>query len=227
MESGGRAALQRALAKKRNLLKKKRKRDVEGAAPKAARGKLVAGPKTSSRTPARARASSSGGDADDDDDDDDDDAKAAGFSVEGGRPEPEAKRSADLQATSSRQKKVRRIKERVPRPAAASRDINYIQVQTLTRRGRNNMARPSVLLRLEKRDFAEQFRELFEEHVEGFTGLRGAKRERTAKEKNMEWRTRVEAKKTQAPASNAAKAQQERARLAVIERYRAMKKRQR
>lgn len=54
-----------------------------------------------------------------------------------------------------------------------------------------NMNRPSAFVRLDAEDFASRFQRLWEEHVEGFTGLRGTKRERTEKEKQMEWRQRV------------------------------------
>mmetsp|Transcript_3083 Transcript_3083/g.5054 ORF Transcript_3083/g.5054 Transcript_3083/m.5054 type:complete len:225 (-) Transcript_3083:581-1255(-) len=140
--------------------------------------------------------------------------------------------------TVARKVSKRKRAEPIPR-AAGSKAHDYIQIQTLTRRGRNNMAKPSILVRLNEEDFAEQFQNLFEEHVEGFTGLRGAKRERTTKERNMEWRLRVEAKKQQEKGSSTGiskedaarkkafeKAQQEKVRQAAIERYRALKKRQ-
>ncbi len=63
-------------------------------------------------------------------------------------------------------------------------------MQTLSERGRKDAARPSVLVPLGAVDFAERFTQLFEEHVEGFTGLRGAKRIKSDKEQQMEWRSR-------------------------------------
>jgi len=68
-------------------------------------------------------------------------------------------------------------------------------VQTRIARGKQDMARPSVMMRIGTPDFLSKFTFYFEEHVEGFTGLRGSKRERTEQEKNMEWRKRLEAKK--------------------------------
>mmetsp|Transcript_918 Transcript_918/g.1803 ORF Transcript_918/g.1803 Transcript_918/m.1803 type:complete len:146 (+) Transcript_918:102-539(+) len=114
-----------------------------------------------------------------------------------------------------------------------------IQVQTLSASAHNDMARPSVLLTLGANDFSERFSELFAEHVEGFTGLRGSKRPKSEKEKNMEWRVRLNEKRAKAkagqPATNtsevngkkaASKAakEKEKLRLAAIERYQKLKR---
>jgi len=56
------------------------------------------------------------------------------------------------------------------------------------------MARPSAFITLGEDNFLQLFSDLFFEHVEGFTGLRRAKREKTDKDKNMEWRVRLKEK---------------------------------
>mmetsp|Transcript_45124 Transcript_45124/g.72144 ORF Transcript_45124/g.72144 Transcript_45124/m.72144 type:complete len:99 (-) Transcript_45124:742-1038(-) len=83
------------------------------------------------------------------------------------------------------------------------------------------MARPSVMMRIGTPDFLSKFTFYFEEHVEGFTGLRGSKRERTEQEKNMEWRKRLEAKKK---VKKTSKQDTEQARLEAIQRYKQLKK---
>mmetsp|Transcript_3290 Transcript_3290/g.7735 ORF Transcript_3290/g.7735 Transcript_3290/m.7735 type:complete len:180 (+) Transcript_3290:154-693(+) len=80
-------------------------------------------------------------------------------------------------------------------PTAGSGEHDFIKVQTGLKRGRADAARPSAMVRLGAADFLERFTELFEEHIDGFTGLRGSKRPRSEKEKKMEWRVRLEAKR--------------------------------
>jgi len=121
-----------------------------------------------------------------------------------------------------------------------------IQVQTRIRKLSADLKRPSELVRLKDADFAERFQFLWDEHVEGFTGLRGKRRERTEKELNMEWRVRLRRKREEdaKARSNIPKARQkpetkarapvrakpkkgsgtqEAARLAAIAKYRELK----
>ena len=70
-----------------------------------------------------------------------------------------------------------------------------IILNTTIPRLRNDLDRPSALVRINAPDFQRQFRVLWDEHVEGFTGLRGKRRERTEKEQNMEWRIRLKEKR--------------------------------
>ena len=117
----------------------------------------------------------------------------------------------------------------------------HIQVQTKLRRQREDAARPSVMVKLDDPQFGEKFQQLFEEHIEGFTGLRGTKRPKTEKDLNMEWRVRLKQKlstqansasskteKSNGSAKPAKKAvDNNKARLEAIERYRQQKKQKR
>ena len=98
-----------------------------------------------------------------------------------------------------------------------------IQIQTKIERLAKNMNRPSVFFNLDADDFKEKFTECWKEHIEGFVGLRGAKRERTDKEKKMEWRQRVKdlpkiKKNVQVRKSGQTVSEKER--LLVVQRYR-------
>jgi hypothetical protein len=107
--------------------------------------------------------------------------------------------------------------------AIASIKGERIQVQTKVL---HDLNRPSVLLRLDASDFTGNFQRVWEEHIPGFTGLRGSKRERTEKEKQMEWRQRVSALKDKKPVEVVKKNGQtvsEKDRMFAIERYRALK----
>lgn len=100
-----------------------------------------------------------------------------------------------------------------------------IQVQTKIANQVKNMQRPSAFVRLESTDFMEQFKMLWDEHIEGFTGLRGSKRERTEKEKQMEWRKRVKQLQEKKPiqAKKNGQTVSEADRQLAIQRYREMK----
>ena len=74
---------------------------------------------------------------------------------------------------------------------------DHIQVQTKIPKGLKDQARPSVVLKLGAPDFLERFTEYFDEHIDGFTGLRGSKRPKSEKELNMEWRLRLKEKQDQ------------------------------
>ena len=79
--------------------------------------------------------------------------------------------------------------------ASASSSSNKIVLVTSIQRLKNDLDRPSALVRITSPNFASEFQELWDEHVKGFTGLRGKRRERTEKEQNMEWRVRLKEKK--------------------------------
>jgi len=99
-----------------------------------------------------------------------------------------------------------------------------IAVQTKNKKAKRDMARPSVLIKLEQSNFGDEFARLFHEHVEGFTGLRGTKRERSEREKNMEWRIRLQKKRrADAAASSSHKTGGQKKRELAIENYRKLK----
>ena len=98
-----------------------------------------------------------------------------------------------------------------------------IQVQTKIEKLSKNMNRPSLFLKLGSSNFLDDFEQCWKEHIEGFVGLRGSKRERSEKEKQMEWRQRVKdlskvKKNIQVKKSGQTVSEAER--LLVVQRYR-------
>jgi len=121
----------------------------------------------------------------------------------------------------------RSVEKKKPRAPVLFMDGEKVQVQTAISRLSKDMNRPSVFFKLGAADFLERFTECFKEHIEGFVGLRGSKRERTEKEKNMEWRTRVgDLKKQKEKIVDVRKSGQtvsEKDRLLAIQRYRELR----
>lgn len=101
-----------------------------------------------------------------------------------------------------------------------------IHVQTKIPRLAKDCNRPSVFFRIDSENFLEEFTKCFQEHIEGFSGLRGSKRTRNEKEKEMEWRKRVEKLPETKPYAQIRKNGQtvsEKDRLLAIERYRELR----
>ena len=116
----------------------------------------------------------------------------------------------------SREAIARKALEREIKPKGiATLNGNKVQVQTRIKRLADDAKRPSVFIKLSDPNFSEQFDNYWKEHIEGFTGLRGSKRERTKKELDMEWRKHAEkAKEKRVSAEEREK---------VIEQYRQLK----
>mmetsp|Transcript_9388 Transcript_9388/g.10814 ORF Transcript_9388/g.10814 Transcript_9388/m.10814 type:complete len:145 (-) Transcript_9388:1040-1474(-) len=102
----------------------------------------------------------------------------------------------------------------------------FIPVESRREKLKLDMVRPSILLQLGDENFMESFTALWEEHIDGFSGK---KRERTEKEKNMEWRLRVKAKRCISDNGKKSKMteKQKKNRLAAIRQYQQMKKKSR
>ena len=77
-----------------------------------------------------------------------------------------------------------------PKKKPANINPSTLPLQT---RLTHDMNRPSVLVELGAPDFAARFRALWTEHVEGFKGL--ARRVKTQKDLEMEWRVRLKQKR--------------------------------
>jgi hypothetical protein len=69
-----------------------------------------------------------------------------------------------------------------------------IRVQTRIPRLLKDMNRPSVLVLLDDPEFLSRFSELWEEHIEGFSGL-SRRTASKAKNESMEWKLRLKAKR--------------------------------
>jgi hypothetical protein len=142
------------------------------------------------------------------------------------------RRPDDIDAAADRRKRFenRKLGKSSPRIRSAEKRhqspmIQIIRPQTRVKRLLLDCNRPSVLINLDATDFAARFKAVFEEHVEGFVGLRGAKKPKDDPNNKPEWRLRLDTKKQEdlsLKKSPATKIDAEALRRQAIDNYRAL-----